>query len=99
MLKAVKTDPQTEQNKIVRKLQARRVDYLNESEAVRVNLLITELMIEAVEADPMNADLYQRLMDGYITEREFIDALEGVTADFRYHLALAFLDSHNLSRV
>ena len=99
MLKAVKTDPQTQQNKIVRKLQARRVDYLNESEEVRVNLLITELMLEAVDRDPMNADLYQRLMDGYISEREFIDSLEGVTADFRYHLALAFLDSHNLSRV
>ena len=99
MLKAVKTDPQTQQNKIVRKLQARRVDYLNESEAVRINLLITELMLEAVEADPMNVDLYKRLMDGYISEREFIDALEGVTDDFRYHLALAFLDSHNLSRV
>ena len=99
MLKAVKTDPQSEQNKTIRKLQARRVDYLNESEEVRINLLITELMLEAVDRDPINADLYQRLMDGYISEREFIDALEGVTADFRYHLALAFLDSHNLSRV
>jgi len=99
MLKAVKTDPQSEQNKIVRKLQARRVDYLNESEEVRVNLLITELMLEAVEQSPMNADMYTRLMEGYLSEREFIDALEGVTADFRYHLALAFLDSHNLNRV
>jgi len=99
MLKAVKTDPQTQQNKIVRKLQARRIDYLNESEEVRVNLLITDLMLEAVDRDPMNADSYQRLMDGYISEREFIDALEGVTDDFRYHLALAFLDSHNLNRL
>ena len=96
MLKAVKTDPQTQQNKIVRKLQARRVDYLNESEEVRVNLLITELMLEAVDRDPMNADLYQRLMDGYISEREFIDSLADVPHLLRHHLALAFLDAHNL---
>jgi len=99
MLKAVKTDPQAQQNKILRKLQARRVDYLNESEAVRVNLLITDLMLEAVDREPMNADLYQRLMDGYISEREFIDALENVSQSLRYHLALAFLDSHNLNRL
>ena len=97
MLKAVKTDPQTQQNKIVRKLQARRVDYLNESEEVRINLLITELMLEAVDRDPMNADLYQRLMDGYITEREFIDNLKDVSETLRYQLAMAFLDSHAIA--
>ena len=44
----------------------------------------------------MNADLYKRLLDGYISEREFIDALENVSQSLRYHLALAFLDAHNL---
>ena len=99
MLKAVKIDPQSIQATTLQVLREKRIMLQQQSEEVRVNLLINELVEEAVEQSPMNADLYKRLMDGYLSEREFIDALEGVTADFRYHLALAFLDSHNLSRV
>ena len=99
MLKAVKIDPQSIQATTLQVLREKRITLQEQSEEVRVNLMINELISDAVERDPMNADLYNQLLDGYITEREFIDALEGVTADFRYHLALAFLDSHNLSRV
>ena len=99
MLKAVNIDPQSIQATTLQVLQERRISLLNQSEEVRVNLLINDLVLEAVEKEPMNADLYKRLMDGYITEREFIDALENVSQSLRYHLALAFLDSHNLNRV
>ena len=97
MLKAVKIDPRSIQATTLQELQERRISLQNESELVRVNLLINELVLEAVDKDPMNADLYKRLMDGYITEREFIDALDNVSQSLRYHLALAFLDSHNIA--
>ena len=95
MLKSVKLDPQSIQATTLQVLQERRISLLNQSEEVRVNLLINDLVLEAVEKDPMNADLYKRLMDGYITEREFVDALENVSQALRFHLALAFLDAHN----
>ena len=97
MLKAVKIDPRSIQATTLQELQERRISLQNESELVRVNLLINDLVLEAVDKDPMNADLYKRLMDGYITEREFIDALDNVSQSLRYHLALAFLDSHNIA--
>ena len=97
MLKAVKIDPRSIQATTLQELQDRRISLQNESELVRVNLLINELVLEAVDKDPMNADLYKRLMDGYITEREFIDALDNVSQSLRYHLALAFLDAHNIT--
>ena len=97
MLKAVKIDPRSIQATTLQELQERRISLQNESELVRVNLLINELVLEAVDKDPMNADLYKRLMDGYITEREFIDALDNVSQSLRYHLALAFLDAHNIA--
>ena len=96
MLKTVKIDPQSIQATTLQVLREKRIMLQQQSEEVRVNLLINELVEEAVEREPMNADLYKRLLDGYITEREFIDALENVSQSLRYHLALAFLDSHNL---
>jgi transcriptional regulator with PAS, ATPase and Fis domain len=97
MLKEVKVDPQSIQATTLQVLREKRIMLQQQSEEVRVNLLINELVEEAVEREPMNADLYKRLMDGYITEREFIDALENVSQSLRYHLALAFLDSHNIT--
>ena len=97
MLKTVKIDPQSIQATTLQVLRERRISLQQQSEEVRVNLLINDLVLEAVEQDPMNADLYKRLMDGYITEREFIDALENVSQSLRYHLALAFLDAHNIT--
>ena len=96
MLKAVKTDPQSIQATTLQVLREKRIMLQQQSEEVRVNLLINELVDEAVERSPFNADLYKRLMDGYLSEREFIDALEDVSQSIRYHLALAFLDAHNL---
>ena len=96
MLKTVKIDPQSILATTLQVLREKRIMLQQQSEEVRVNLLINELVEEAVEREPMNADLYKRLLDGYITEREFIDALENVSQSLRYHLALAFLDSHNL---
>ena len=96
MLKTV-IDPQSIQATTLQVIRERRISLQQQSEEVRVNLLINDLVLEAVEQDPMNADLYKRLMDGYITEREFIDALEGVSQSLRYHLALAFLDAHNIT--
>ena len=96
MLKSVKIDPQSIQATTLQVLREKRIMLQQQSEEVRVNLLINELVEEAVEREPMNADLYKRLLDGYISEREFIDALENVSQSLRYHLALAFLDSHNL---
>ena len=96
MLKTVKIDPQSIQATTLQVLREKRTMLQQQSEEVRVNLLINELVEEAVEREPMNADLYKRLLDGYISEREFIDALENVSQSIRYHLALAFLDSHNL---
>lgn len=96
MLKSVKIDPQSIQATTLQVLREKRIMLQQQSEEVRVNLLINELVEEAVEREPMNADLYKRLLDGYISEREFIDALENVSQSIRYHLALAFLDSHNL---
>jgi transcriptional regulator with PAS, ATPase and Fis domain len=97
MLKEVKVDPQSIQATTLQVLREKRIMLQQKSEEVRVNLLINELVEEAVEREPMNADLYKRLMDGYITEREFIDALENVSQSLRYHLALAFLDAHNIT--
>ena len=97
MLKAVKIDPQSIQATTLQVLREKRIMLQQQSEEVRVNLLINELVEEAVEREPMNADLYKRLMDGYITEREFIDALENVSQALRFHLALAFLDAHNIT--
>ena len=96
MLKSVKIDPQSIQATTLQVLREKRIMLQQQSEEVRVNLLINELVEEAVEREPMNADLYKRLLNGYISEREFIDALENVSQSLRYHLALAFLDSHNL---
>ena len=79
MLKAVNIDPQSIQATTLQVLREKRIMLQQQSEEVRVNLLINELVEEAVEREPMNADLYKRLMDGYITEREFIDALENVS--------------------
>ena len=97
MLKAVKTDPQSIQATTLQVLREKRIMLQQQSEEVRVNLLINELVEEAVEREPMNADLYKRLLDGYISEREFIDALENVSQSLRYHLALTFHDAHNLA--
>jgi len=97
MVKGIKIDPQSIQATTLQVLREKRVMLQQQSEEVRVNLLINELVEEAVEQSPMNADLYKRLLDGYITEREFIDALENVSQSIRYHLALAFLDAHNLT--
>ena len=97
MLKAVKIDPQSIQATTLQVLREKRIMLLQQSEEVRVNLLINELVEEAVEQSPMNADLYKRLLDGYISEREFIDALENVSQTLRFHLALAFLDAHNIT--
>ena len=99
MLKTVKTvkiDPQSIQATTLQVLREKRVMLQQQSEEVRVNLLINELVEEAVERDPMNADLYKRLLDGYLSEREFIDSLADVPHLLRHHLALAFLDAHNL---
>jgi hypothetical protein len=97
MLKSVKIDPQSIQATTLQVLREKRIMLQQQSEEVRVNLLINELVEEAVEREPMNADLYKRLLDGYISEREFIDALENVSQSLRYHLALAFLDAHNIA--
>ena len=97
MLKSVKIDPQSIQATTLQVLREKRIMLQQQSEEVRVNLLLNELIEEAVEREPMNADLYKRLLDGYITEREFIDALENVSQTLRYHLALAFLDAHNIT--
>ena len=97
MLKSVKIDPQSIQATTLQVLREKRIMLQQQSEEVRVNLLINELVEEAVEREPMNADLYKRLLDGYISEREFIDALENVSQSLRYHLALAFLDAHNIT--
>ena len=97
MLKSVKIDPQSIQATTLQVLREKRIMLQQQSEEVRVNLLINELVEEAVEREPMNADLYKRLLDGYISEREFIDALENVSQSLRYHLALTFLDAHNLA--
>ena len=97
MLKTVKIDPQSIQATTLQVLREKRIMLQQQSEEVRVNLLINELVEEAVEREPMNADLYKRLLDGYISEREFIDALENVSQSLRYHLALAFLDAHNIT--
>ena len=96
MLKSVKLDPQSIQATTLQVLREKRIALQQQSEEARVNLLLNELIEEAVEREPMNADLYKRLLDGYITEREFIDALENVSQSLRYHLALTFLDAHNL---
>lgn len=94
MLKAVKTN--TQSNSRILELSERRIALEDKLEETRVNLQINELIIQALKEDERNVDKYDALMGGYLSEREFIDTLEGVSISLRYHLALAFLDAHNL---
>lgn len=83
----------------LQELHARKRSLADEIHLLQVNQTIVELVISACVKNPENEELYGQLQEGYLTEREFIDNLKDVPETLRYHLALAFLDSHNLNRV
>ena len=53
---------------------------------------LNDLILKACKVNDSNVQLYIKFQEGFITEREFIEALD-TTEEHRYQLALAFLDS------
>ena len=78
----------------LQELLARKRSLADEIHLLQVNQAIVELVITACTKNAKNEELYAQFQEGYLTEREFIEALKGVDAGLRYQLAMAYLDLH-----
>ena len=94
MLKAVHTNKSLS---TVQVLQSRIRTMEDEIFLLQVNKTIFGLVITACRNNAKNGELYDQLQEGYLTEREFIEALEDVSDSLRYQLAMAYLDAHNIT--
>ena len=81
----------------LQELHARKRSLADEIHLLQVNQTIVELVITACVKNPENEELYGQLQEGYLTEREFIEALYDISDSIRYHLAMAFLDAHAIA--
>ena len=80
------------------------INYLNQQTVYLAHQLLeiqtqkelNDLILTACKVNESNVQLYNKFREGFITEREFIEALD-ITEEHRYKLALAFLDSFSLA--
>ena len=93
----LRTVTSTSKSFTLQALLARKRSLADEIHLLQVNQTIVDLVITACTKNADNEELYKQLLEGFLTEREFIDNLKDVSDALRYQLAMAFLDSHAIA--
>jgi len=77
-------------------LKQQNVSFAHQLLDIQTQKELNDLILSACNVNESNVQLYIKFREGFLTEREFIEALD-ITEQHRYQLALAFLDSFSLA--